>query len=345
MTPAEQLRLIKSSKQIHTNWYKATYPDVVELGIEPALHYLRYGAAMGRNPGKNFDTRYYLRTCPEAAKSGLNPLVHYVLHGRAKGVATLPPRSPGAKHVASVRTRLLSLGFTERPLAELADIQANAKLPGTRALAARELALWHMRTKTPEGYHIALQHLQAARTDAPDLDFCRKLAVAELMCHHFLGDEDAARDTYERAALAGEVSPDLLLARANLEFRPKARVALMNRVLAQFDIAPVALAGDGKLPAYDRLTVTEELPQISDGPKVTVLIAAYEAADTLPTALRSLQAQTWQNLEILVLDDCSPSPDTCRVAEEFAARDPRIRLIRMEQNAGAYVARNRGLDE
>ncbi|MFN3525824.1 MAG: glycosyltransferase [Paracoccus sp. (in: a-proteobacteria)] len=345
MTPAEQLRLIKSSKQIHTNWYKTTYPDVVELGMEPALHYLRYGAAMGRNPGKNFDTRFYLRTCPEAAKSGLNPLAHYVLHGRAKGVPTMPPKSPGAKHVASVRTRLLSLGFTERPLEELADIQANAKLRETRALASRELALWHMRTKTPEGYRTALQHLEAARSDAPDLDFCRKLSVGELMCHYFLGDNAAARATYERAAVVGEVSPDLLLARANLEARPERRVALMNRVLAQFDIAPVALAGDSALPAYDRLTVTEALPQVTDGPKVTVLIAAYEAAETLPTALRSLQEQTWQNLEILVLDDCSPSPDTCRVTEEFAARDPRIRLIRMEQNAGAYVARNRGLDE
>ncbi|MFN3314558.1 MAG: glycosyltransferase family 2 protein, partial [Hyphomonas sp.] len=180
-----------------------------------------------------------------------------------------------------------------------------------------------MRAKTPEGWQAALQHLEAARTDAPDLDFRRKLGVAELLCHHFLGDEDAARDTYERAALEGEVSPDLLLARANLESRPEARVALMNRVLGHHDIAPVVLVGDSTLPAYDRLTVTEELPQVSDGPTVTVLIAAYEAADTLPTALRSLQEQTWQNLEILVLDDCSPSPDTCRVAEEFAASDPR----------------------
>lgn len=147
MTPDEQLRLIKSSKRMHTNWYKKTYPDVADLGMEPALHYLRYGAAMGRNPGKNFDTRYYLRTCPEAAKSGLNPLVHYVLHGSAKGVATSPPKKPGARHVSTLRAKLLSLGFTDRPLEELAEVQANAKLRETRALASRELALWHMRAE------------------------------------------------------------------------------------------------------------------------------------------------------------------------------------------------------
>ncbi|NYS26442.1 glycosyltransferase, partial [Rhodobacteraceae bacterium 2376] len=39
-----------------------------------------------------------------------------------------------------------------------------------------------------------------------------------------------------------------------------------------------------------------------------------------------------------------PDPGTMTVAEEFAARDPRIRAIRMPENAGAYVARNHGLD-
>lgn len=345
MNVSEQLRLLKSSKQIHSTWYRETYPEVAELNMDPALHYLRYGAAMGRNPGKNFDTRFYLRNYPDVAKSGLNPLLHYVLHGKAKGYATRPQESPGAKHVATVRTKLLSLGFTERPLQELADIQTNAQVPETRALAARELALWHMRQKTPEGYRTALTHLAAAREDAPNLDFRRKLAVAELLCHYFLGDEAEGRASYERAALAGEISPDLLLSLANFERSPEARVALMNRVLRHYDIPPITLLPDETLSPYDRLTLAEPLDAVTVGPKVTVLIAAYDAADMLPTALRSLQEQTWKNLEILVLDDCSPTPETAEVAQRFAADDPRIRLIRMEQNGGAYVARNRGLDE
>ncbi|MFN4128392.1 MAG: glycosyltransferase family 2 protein [Paracoccaceae bacterium] len=330
---------------MHSTWYRETYPDVAALGMEPALHYLRYGAAMGRNPGKNFDTRFYLRSYPDAAKSGMNPLVHYQLHGRDKGYATRSYKTPGQKHVSTVRAKLLSLGFTERPLAEMEQIRTGAKRPDTRALAARELALWHMRDKTPEGWREALRLLDAARVDAPDLEFRRKLAVVELLCHHFLDDPDAAMGSYDRAVDEGELSPDLLLARANLEPSASDRVKLINRVLAHYDIAPVALSEDDALPAYDRLTVAQPLPRVEDGPKVTVLIAAYDAADTLPTALRSLREQTWQNLEILVLDDCSPTPDTCRVAEEFAALDPRIRVIRMEQNGGAYVARNRGLDE
>lgn len=345
MTPDEQLCLLNSSKHVDSNWYRETYPDVAALGMDPALHYLRYGAALGRNPGKNFDTRFYMRSNPEVAKSGMNPLVHYQLYGRSKGLAVMPPKSPGAKHVSAVRAKLLSLGFTDRALAELEHIRTNAKRRETRALAARELAFWHMRDKTPEGWREALRLLDCARVDAPDLAFRRKLAVVELLCHHFLDDNEAALASYDRAVNAGELSPDLLLACTNLEPLASGRVELMNRVLAHSNLAPITLSDDESLTAYDRLTTAEPLLRTEAGPKVTVLIAAYDAADTLPTALRSLQEQTWQNLEILVLDDCSPTPDTCRVAEEFAARDPRIRVIRMPQNGGAYVARNRGLDE
>lgn len=345
MNISEQLRLLKTSKQVHSKWYLEAYPEVRALKMEPALHYLRYGAAMGRNPGKDFDTGFYLRSYPDAAKSRMNPLVHYMLHGRARGYATRPPKSPGTRQVAAVRAKLLSLGFTERPLQELADLQANAQEPGIRAFAARELALWHMRQKTPEGYRTALIHLLMARHDAPDLDFRRKLSVAELLCHYFLGNEAEGRASHERMALAGEVTPDLILVSANFESAPEMRVALMNRVLRHHDIPEIALLPDETLSPYDRLTSALPLDAVADGPKVTVLIAAYDAADTLPTALRSLQEQTWKNLEILVLDDCSPAPGTSEVVNRFAAQDSRIRLIRMERNGGAYVARNRGLDE
>lgn len=345
MTPDEQLRLMKSSQHVDSDWYRETYPDVAALGIDPVVHYLRYGAAMGRNPGKHFDTRFYMSRHPEVAKSGLNPLVHYELHGSKMGLAVQKPAAPGLRHVASVRAKLLSLGFTERALAELEEISTDAKRPETRATAARELALWHMRDKTPAGYREALRLLDCARTDAPNLAFRRKLAVLELLCHHFLDDPEEALACYDRAVNAGELSPDLMLARSNLEPLASGRLDLMNRVLEHYSLAPIALSGDESLTAYDQLTATKDLPRIEQGPKVTVLIAAYDAADTLPTALRSLQQQTWQNLEILVLDDCSPTRDTCRAAEEFAARDSRIRVIRMPQNGGAYVARNHGLDE
>lgn len=340
-----ETKLIRASKHVHRNWYLETYPDVAELGMEPADHYYRYGAAMGRNPGKNFDTKFYLSEYPDARESGLNPLLHYVLHGKAAGYATRPKAAKPGNRIQVIRTKLLSLGFTERPLEELTAIAEDAAAsPEAHSLAARELALWHMRAKTEEGYRTALGWIARARPEAPDLTFRSKLATVELLCHYHLGETEAGQEAYDRAALAGEATPDLTLARANFEPTPEDRVLWINQVLAHYRIEPVTLLPDDGQPAYDRLTGGVDLPKVTEGPKVTVLIAAYDAAEMLSTALRSLQEQTWQNLEIFVLDDCSPTPDTVEVAERFAAQDPRIQVVRMKQNGGAYVARNRGLD-
>lgn len=345
MKLADEYKLMRATKHLHTKWYTEAYPEVAALGMEPAAHYRRYGAAMGRNPGKNFDTRYYVNTYPEVAESGMNPLLHYALIGRDKGYAVRASKDDTRNEIFGIRTKLLSLGFTDQPLAELRAIYEASTDPEIRALTARELALWSMREKTEESYRKALIHIAEARAERPDLDFRTKLATAELLCHYFLGNTEAGYAAYERAALAGEMTPDLMLALVNFQTSPAGRIAWMNQVLRHYNIAPVALMPDSGQPLYDRMISAVDLPAVTDGPLVTVLIAAYEAADVLPTALRSLQEQTWKNLEIIVLDDCSPSPGTREVAESFAATDPRIRVIRMEQNGGAYVARNRGLDE
>ncbi len=339
---------LRQTRQLHSNWYRARYPDVAALGMDPAEHYLKYGAMLGRNPGKNFDTRFYLAQNPDAAQSGMNPLLHYAEHGAPQGFRARPanadPFQAARKRIDIIRGKLLSLGFTDRPLAELTEIATEDDNPAARALAARELALWHMRARTGEGYRTALAHIAAARETAPNLYFRSRLATAELLCHYQLGQHAEGRAAYDRAALGGEADPDVMLAWVNFQPTPEARIAWINQILRQHGIAPVALTDDTALPPYDRLTAAEAPAKVTDGPLVTVLIAAYDAADMLPTALRSLQEQSWQNLEIIVIDDCSPTDDTAAVAERFAAADPRIRVIRMPENGGAYVARNAGLD-
>ena len=349
---AKAYRLARRSRHVHTTWYLNAYPDVEALGMDPIEHYLRYGAALGRNPGKNFDTRFYVETYPEVTERGLNPLLHYVREGEAKGYLTRPP-DPGREasaRVIPVRDKLLGLGFTAEALSELEALASADESAHVRALAARELAAWHMRQRDRDSCRTALAHLKAARRDAPDLAFRRRLVISEMLCHHFLGAQQAGIAAYDRAALAGEVTADALLARVNFEATPEARCLWMNQALAAFGLAPMRLL-PAKGPevartAYDRLEGAADLTAVTDGPKVTVLLAAYDAAAVIPTALRSLLAQTWRNLEILVIDDCSPDEGaTCVAVERIAAKDPRVRLIRMPENGGAYVARNRGLDE
>lgn len=144
----EQVAAVKDTREFHRKWYCETYPEVDALGMEPIEHYLRYGAALGRNPGKFFDAKWYFETYPDAAASGLNPLVHYALLGKEMGYGKRSPKkSADVRQVAGLRTKLLSLGFTEAPLAELAHLAVVSGDSEARALASRELALWHMRQK------------------------------------------------------------------------------------------------------------------------------------------------------------------------------------------------------
>lgn len=76
---------LRASGLFDATWYIQQYPDVARDGMDPAKHYLKFGAREGRNPGPRFDTRWYLTTYADVAEKGMNPLLHYARHGKAEG--------------------------------------------------------------------------------------------------------------------------------------------------------------------------------------------------------------------------------------------------------------------
>ena len=76
-------------------------------------------------------------------------------------------------------------------------------------------------------------------------------------------------------------------------------------------------------------------------PKVTVIIPAYNAAAYITQTLECLTAQTFSDFEAIVVDDGS-TDDTAEIATQYAAGDPRFRLVRKE-NGGVSSARNVGI--
>ncbi|MCA9917729.1 MAG: glycosyltransferase family 2 protein [Anaerolineales bacterium] len=74
---------------------------------------------------------------------------------------------------------------------------------------------------------------------------------------------------------------------------------------------------------------------------VSVIMPAYNAANTIGEALASLQAQTFTRWEVIVVDDGS-TDETAVIVSSFAHDDDRIHLLRQE-NKGGGAARNRGL--
>ncbi|TAU54259.1 glycosyltransferase [Rhizobium leguminosarum] len=78
-------------------------------------------------------------------------------------------------------------------------------------------------------------------------------------------------------------------------------------------------------------------------PLVTVVIPAYNAEKTLAETLRSVSSQSYDKLEILVVDDGSRD-STFELASDYGLTDRRVRVLHQE-NGGVAGARNRGIQE
>ena len=74
---------------------------------------------------------------------------------------------------------------------------------------------------------------------------------------------------------------------------------------------------------------------------VSVIIPVYKVEGTLETAVRSIQAQTYDNLEIILVDDGSPDKSG-EICDKLAFGDSRIKVIH-KQNGGVSSARNEGI--
>ncbi len=75
--------------------------------------------------------------------------------------------------------------------------------------------------------------------------------------------------------------------------------------------------------------------------KVSLIVAIYKSEKFLPKLLDSIVSQTWQNLEILLMDDGSPD-NSGLICDQYASKDSRIHVVH-RKNGGACEARNDGL--
>ncbi len=80
---------------------------------------------------------------------------------------------------------------------------------------------------------------------------------------------------------------------------------------------------------------------MASAPKISVVMPCYNAAGTVARAIESICGQSFEDWELLVIDDGS-SDGSAEIVESIAADDPRIRLIRREHE-GVVGASNRGL--
>lgn len=76
--------------------------------------------------------------------------------------------------------------------------------------------------------------------------------------------------------------------------------------------------------------------------KVTVVTPSWNSEKYIQETIKSVQAQTYQNWEMIIVDDCS-TDKTIEIIESIAKVDPRVQVLRQDKNSGAGAARTRSM--
>lgn len=284
-----------------------------------------------------FDAAWYLDVNPDVAQAGMDPWQHFSRFGYAEG------RLPCYLRAAELEQ---SLWFepkqaAEKPLQQLTQGDDSKE----QAYACWALARWHA---SYGRWQDALPLLQSWANNAwqqalPGHHGCWLLLSRALQQQ---GQETKALHWLQQAQQACGELPDLLLAQASL-LAAEEKGALINRIFRQADLVPLLASGEltldtlqtGSAPAQP---LTSWRHKWLPAPLVSVIIPCFNAQHSIGTALRSLLAQSWQRLEIIVVDDAS-SDDSVAVVQKLAQQDARIRLVQQAENQGAYAARNAGI--
>ena len=97
-----------------------------------------------------------------------------------------------------------------------------------------------------------------------------------------------------------------------------------------------------KINSENKLIEENQNFKKSVDPDITVVMTMYNQAHCIYKGLRSVQNQSFKNIEIIIVDDCSEDNST-EVIKEYQKGDPRIILISHDTNEGEIKSRTDGI--
>ncbi|MFK3720622.1 glycosyltransferase [Pseudomonas fulva] len=292
-----------SESLVSPEWYLAAYPDVAASGMSPQEHYSKYGVNEGRIP---------------------RLLRSFVLESAMWG------------------------GFSKLAILDLIKWQRSSTDYDEKSYACWALARWY---SSAYDWSSALKYVNMMTP--PISLFINRTGYAilksEVLLHngHHAASQKCIQDEIEHQG----TPPDLCLIAANVRLRPRSadnprddlKLYWINRMFDSVKLHQLVRADQSTDLTIDNLRCAGQADSIWDeDAKISVVMPTYNSAQYIQTALISLLAQTWTNLEILVVDDCS-TDDTAQVVLELAKQDSRIKYLRQQSNKGSYAARNTAL--
>ena len=78
--------------------------------------------------------------------------------------------------------------------------------------------------------------------------------------------------------------------------------------------------------------------------KVSIITPNFNGAKYIEKAINSVIKQTYMNWELLIIDDCS-TDESIKIISKYLLKEPRIKLIRNNENVGPALSRNKGIEK
>ena len=134
------------------------------------------------------------------------------------------------------------------------------------------------------------------------------------------------------------------------------RVSLFHKILPNFIRIPLAILfrKTGISTAIQSALCKREIKALKkslkptqtdhSSSKILIVCAHYNHLKWLPFCVDSVIQQNHSNWQLIIVDDASPDPSTHEALKSISAKDARIKAIVLEENSGAYIARNTALE-
>lgn len=341
-------------------WYRQRYPEVEAAGVEPLTHYVTQGVLKGYLPHPAADAGQ------GRAVDGTRKVLLSTLRRQHRG--ELEQRLKRMLEKRNFQSCIEAFeNFTQEGSACSEDFSFASQRAYAKALAREGRATEAIRLaetlvgrapRTADRY--SLLGFLLVGEDPPRARVVlrralelgsRSMADIVLLIHSYqieqkdpieaLDDLEAfqhvrnlshkrqARDDYHMAMAAIHAATDK---RMSLEW--------LNRYFNLYSLAGLTVPNADSW-TMDTLGFQAE-PGRDEGPLVTVLMTSYNAEKHVEAAIRSVLNQTYRNLEVILVDDCS-TDRTVVLAEAIARSDRRLRVLVNRHNVGTYASKNVGL--
>jgi glycosyltransferase involved in cell wall biosynthesis len=282
------------------------------------------------------------RINPSTIKKTIRTTAAYLLgrRNRKNLYSKTYKRKQAANDLKKYTQALYEKGFTEKALIDLKALYAETNHRYLKRAIAWELTLFYANEQTKTGARLAQTYLAIAKHGETDQDLLRSMSIIQAECHMKLNEVTEAKKVLMHAVQIG-VHPDLYLALANTEESIEQKLTWINKVYESYHVVPITMTSVSETTPYDQLQTAGTLKTMP-GPKVSVILPAYNSETGIQTAIDSILHQTWENIELIIVDDCSTDA-TFEVIQAYAKKDERIKVLKTETNSGPYVARNLAL--